>query len=90
MKRYFDQSFCIIGSKGKFHASYQYYLPPLEYINGALDTPKQEVVRYYKNINDKTELYLREKLSQLQKELQEHFSQVHSNKKGINKYNKYI
>ena len=26
----YDQPFCIIGSKGKFHPSYRFYLPALE------------------------------------------------------------
>ena len=30
MNEDYSQSFCIIGSKGKFHESYTSYLPPLE------------------------------------------------------------
>ena len=29
----YDQPFCIIGSKGKFHPSYRFYLPALEPLN---------------------------------------------------------
>ena len=61
-------------------------MPAWSILDEALDTPKQEVVRFYKNINDKTELYLRKQIAEIKRELQEHYSQVHSNKKRSSKY----
>ncbi len=78
------EPFCIIGSKGKFHPSYRFYLPALE---RALDIPKEEVIKFYKNIDDKAELFLREKLYDIQKQVQEHRSnrEVHYSDKKTNK-----
>ena len=81
-ERTYQEPFCILGSRGKFSPLYTRYLPPLEWFT---EPPRKEVINFYKNINDKTELYLREKLANIQRELQEHRSnrEVHfSDKKG--------
>ena len=79
----YTEPFCIIGSKGRFHQGYERYLPPLEYFID--ETPIQEVINFYRNIDDKTELFLREKLHEIKGELQEHYKHHSLSDKKYNK-----
>ena len=64
----------------------------LECLNTGADERKQynlELFEAYIRTALKAD-YLEREVRYLKDEQQEHYSQVHSNKKGINKYNKYI